>query len=223
MCKVIIVDHDPMVSYINREYIERDSRFQVIGEFGNGNDALEFLKNNQADLMVLDLCLPEYKGISLLKDILEKDIPIEVISITAAKDKESLMEALHLGVIDYLIKPFSYKRLQKALDKYINYTHLLDGMRSVEQDTITYLFDFESTQELKGTKSKESIAYERILTYLEKNRGRDFTAVELAEKLQLSSVTVRRYLKHLNGRGRIVGDVDYNTGGHPSIVYRMPR
>ena len=43
MYQVIIVDNDPMVSYINREYVERDGRFRVVGEFQCGRDALDFL------------------------------------------------------------------------------------------------------------------------------------------------------------------------------------
>ncbi len=222
MNKVVIVDHDPMVSFINREYIERDPRFKVAGEFQNGRDALAYLKSNPADLMVLDLCLPEYSGIALIRDILSSDIEIQLIVVTASKDKELLAEALRLGVIDYLVKPFSYKRLQKALDKYLDFKHMLDGMLSVEQDAINYLMDYENTQEAGTARMKENAAYERILACFEESRGHGFTAGELAQKLQLTTVTVRRYLKHLNGMGRIVGEVDYHTGGHPKIVYRMP-
>ena len=53
-------------------------------------------------------------------------------------------------------------------------------------------------------------------------QGRDFTAKELADGLQVSVVTVRRYLKRLNDAGRVISDIDYQTGGHPRIVYRLP-
>ena len=171
MNKVIIVDHDPMVSFINHEYIERDPRFKVAGEFQNGLDALAFLKSNPADLMVLDLCLPEYSGIALIRDILSNDIEIQLIVVTASKDKELLAAALRLGVIDYLVKPFSYKRLQKALGKYLDFKHMLDGMLSVEQDTINYLMDYENTQEAGTARMKENAAYDRILACFEQKPG----------------------------------------------------
>ena len=84
MYQVIIVDNDPMVSYINREYVERDGRFRVVGEFQCGRDALDFLAEKGADLMILDICLPEYNGIELLKDILRIRIQVEVIMVSAA-------------------------------------------------------------------------------------------------------------------------------------------
>ena len=49
-----------------------------------------------------------------------------------------------------------------------------------------------------------------------------FTAKEIAAALGFSAVTARRYLKQLADAGRIVGDIDYQTGGHPCTVYRLP-
>ena len=58
MYRVVIVEDDPMVSLINRTYVERDSRFQVVQTFQDGQTALDWLAQNPVDLVVLDVYMP---------------------------------------------------------------------------------------------------------------------------------------------------------------------
>lgn len=62
MYRVVIVEDDPMVSLINRTYVERDSRFQVVQTFQDGRTALNWLEQNPADLVVLDVYMPLFTG-----------------------------------------------------------------------------------------------------------------------------------------------------------------
>nr|WP_307757214.1 response regulator [uncultured Christensenella sp.] len=222
MYQVIIVDNDPMVSYINREYVERDGRFRVVGEFQCGRDALDFLAEKGADLMILDICLPEYNGIELLKDILRNRIQVDVIMVTAAKKTDALVSSLHLGAVDYLVKPFSYNRFQQALDKYIDYKQTVSGLRTVDQETIDHLFHAKDASLSYSQGGAKNETEKKIMECFREKAGHDFTVKEFAQRLGLSTVTVRRYLKRLTDAGRVIGDIDYNPGGHPCMVYRLP-
>ena len=62
MYKVIIVEDDPMVTMINTHYVEQDNRFSVVKSFRNGNDAFNYLSNNQVDLAILDVYMPVLDG-----------------------------------------------------------------------------------------------------------------------------------------------------------------
>ena len=62
MYRVVIVEDDPMVSLINRTYVERDSRFQVVQTFQDGQTALDWLAQNPVDLVVLDVYMPLFTG-----------------------------------------------------------------------------------------------------------------------------------------------------------------
>ena len=117
--RVVLVEDDPMVLSINRRYLEKDSRFEVSAAFRDGRSALEYLESNEADLLLLDIYMPVFTGLDLLKALRMRGIGIQVIMITAANDSGSLETALSLGIMDYLMKPFEYTRLKKALDTFI--------------------------------------------------------------------------------------------------------
>ena len=60
--------------------------------------------------------------------------------VTAANDRASLEEALHLSVVDYLVKPFTYDRFRIALDKYISHLEAFKNMNTLNQKNIDYIF-----------------------------------------------------------------------------------
>ena len=82
--RVVLVEDDPMVLSINRRYVEKDSRFEVCAAFRDGRSALEYLENNEADLLLLDIYMPVFTGLDLLKELRMRGIGIQVIMITAA-------------------------------------------------------------------------------------------------------------------------------------------
>ena len=119
MYKVLIVEDDPMVAMINEQYIKRNKNFTVVGKCKDGRSAISFLEANEVDLMILDVYMPLMNGFEALRAIRNKNISVDVIMVTAANDRDSLEEALHLGIVDYLVKPFTVDRFGVALDKFI--------------------------------------------------------------------------------------------------------
>ncbi len=119
MYQVLIVEDDPMVTMINEQYIGRNKLFHVAGKCKDGRNALEFLENRKVDLVIMDVYMPYMDGFETLRQIRKKQVSVDIIMVTAANDRESLEEALHLGIIDYLVKPFTFERFQIALEKYI--------------------------------------------------------------------------------------------------------
>ena len=65
MYRVVIVEDDPMVSLLNRTFVERDARFQVVQSFQDGRAALAWLEQNPADLAVLDVYMPLFTGLDI--------------------------------------------------------------------------------------------------------------------------------------------------------------
>ena len=106
MYKVLIVEDDPMVAMINEQYVKKNKNFELVGKCSDGLSALEFLEHNEVDLIVLDVYMPHMDGFETLRRIRNKQIAVEVIMVTAANDRCSVEEALHLGIVDYLVKPF---------------------------------------------------------------------------------------------------------------------
>ena len=69
MYKVLIVEDDPMVAMINEQYIKRNKNFEVVGKCQDGAAALAFLKENEVDLLVLDVYMPHMNGFETLRQI----------------------------------------------------------------------------------------------------------------------------------------------------------
>ena len=91
--------------------------------------------------MILDVYMPLMNGFEALRAIRNKNISVDVIMVTAANDRDSLEEALHLGIVDYLVKPFTVDRFGVALDKFIAQHNALRGMNTLDQSNIDYIID----------------------------------------------------------------------------------
>lgn len=216
MYKVVLAESDPMVRHICRGYIDGDGRFEVAAEFGGGREALDFLAQSHADLALLELLLPGIGGIDLMRGLLEKNVDTNIIVVTASTDAGAMADAMRLGAVDYMLKPFSRERMQVALDKFAAYADALPGLRVADQETI----DFLAARGGRLEKSLRNATEERMMNCFVPAVGR--TAREVAEVLELSDVTARRYLKRLVQAGRLKDEMDYGTGGHPRMVYRLP-
>ena len=222
MYKVLIVEDDPMVAMINEQYIKRNKNFEIVGNCSDGLSALDFLENNTVDLLILDVFMPKMDGFETLRQIRNKQIVVDAIMVTAANERESLEEALHLGIVDYLVKPFTFDRFQMALEKYIAQNNALKDIETLSQKSIDHIFDNsrKKSDDLfpKGIQERTLII---IMEYLNSNKGKWFTGDDIAAKVGLTSVTVRRYMNYLAESGRVVSEINYETGGRPCMQYKV--
>ena len=222
MYRVLIIEDDPMVAMINEHYLKRNKNFLVAGKCHDGAAALEFLENNPVDLLILDVYMPKMNGFETLRNIRNKQITVDVIMVTAANDRDSFEEALHLGIVDFLVKPFTFERFQTALEKYIAQTNALKDFDTLNQKNIDYIIDHSRTKkEELFPKGIQERTLHTILDYLKENPGVWFTGDELAERIGLTSVTIRRYLNYFVESGKIHGEMNYETGGRPCMLYKF--
>lgn len=195
--KVLIIEDDPMVAMINEQYVCKNKNFSVVSSCKNGEEALNFLENNKVDLIVMDVYMPNMDGLETLKLIRRKKINSEVIMVTAANDAQTLEETMHLGVIDYLIKPFAYERFQIALEKFSTKVETLKQKTVLDQSSIdSIISNTTKTKEKSYPKGIQEKTLKLILTYFDENSGWQ-SGDMIAEKLGISIVTVRHYLNYL--------------------------
>ena len=222
MYQVIIIEDDPMEASINRQYVELNRYLKVTGQFSNGKDALNYLKDHTADLAIMDVYMPVMGGVELLTEIRKLQKHIDVIMVTAATDASHVKKLLGLGVIDYLVKPFEYVRFNHALARFMEHQELLK-QETFSQEQLDCLFEVTS-----GTASQQEVlrkglqekTLDTILSYMKEHPKDSLTSETIAEEVHLSRVTVRRYMNYLLDKKQIVSDIDYSTGGRPSIIYR---
>ena len=218
--KVLIVDDDPMVAMINEQYVCKNKQFKVIGSCRNGRDALDFLEKTPADLVIMDVYMPDMDGIETLKNIRQNKIQTEVIMVTAANDVTTLEDTMHLGVIDFLIKPFAYERFQIALEKFISNRNAFMEAPVLNQSSVDSIIT--NAQKVAGKEYPKGIQEKTlglIRDYFENNSGW-LSGEVIAENVGLSSVTIRRYMNFLVGSGEVEESINYETGGRPSMLYK---
>ena len=114
--QAVIVEDDPMIASIDQNFLERDPRFRLAASFRSGQDALPWLLRHPADLLILDVYMPRMTGLELLRELRSFGITSDAVMVTAANDSKTVDALLKLGVADYLVKPFTARRFQQALD-----------------------------------------------------------------------------------------------------------
>jgi two-component system LytT family response regulator len=110
--KVLIVDDEPLARRFIRRLLKGDREIEIIGECGNGKDAVEIISNQHPDLVFLDVQMPEMDGFSVLEAVGLNQLP-EIV-FTTAYDQHAI-RAFELHALDYLLKPFDQARFNEAM------------------------------------------------------------------------------------------------------------
>src|SRR6056297_832744 len=111
--KCIIIDDEPLARELIRTHIQKLDNFEILAECGNAMEAMESLRNKQVHLIFLDIKMPQISGIDFLKTLKN---PPKVIITTAYS--QYALEGFELDVVDYLMKPVTFERFFKAVNKY---------------------------------------------------------------------------------------------------------
>ena len=112
MIKCIIVDDEPLAQDVLEEHLSKIIDFEVMGKFNNAALAQKFLLENEVDLILLDIEMPEITGIDFLRGLSKRPLTI----FTTAY-RNYAFEGFELGVIDFLLKPISFQRFSLAIEK----------------------------------------------------------------------------------------------------------
>ncbi len=110
--RCIIVDDEQTARNILKKYICDVSNLELIAEFKNALEVLDYLQNNPVDLIFLDIEMPKLSGLNLAKIIENR---VKIVFTTA--HREFALEGFELSAVDYLLKPFSFDRFLKAIHK----------------------------------------------------------------------------------------------------------
>jgi two-component system, LytTR family, response regulator len=112
--KTLIVDDEPVARKVLREGLETMPDVEIAGEAENGKQALEKIAQLKPDLVFLDLQMPVMGGFEVVRNLGDGNVPVVVI-VTAFD--EHAIQAFEAGAVDYLLKPVSEARLEKAVER----------------------------------------------------------------------------------------------------------
>lgn len=116
MAKIVIVDDSRIFRKILRTTLSENGH-EILGEAGNGVEALALLETVEPDILTLDITMPKMDGLETLKKITKKYPKIKVVMVSAAGQKNKVMDALKNGAKDFLQKPFQPDEVIKVISK----------------------------------------------------------------------------------------------------------
>ena len=219
MIRTLVVDDDVRVADIHCGYVAKVAGFEVVGVAHRGTEALRRVLDDEPDLILLDIYLPDLGGLEVCRRLRAAGNLTDVIAVTAARDVDTVRGAIGLGVAQYLVKPFAFATFREKLERYAAYR--AKAARSPEagqQEIDAMLGELRSSSIVlpKGL-SKETLD---LVARTLKQAGGALGAAETAEAAGLSRVTARRYLEHLVLAKSVELELRYGGSGRPEHRYR---
>jgi len=148
MLNIVVVDDEPLALEILDGYLKRIDNVSSVSLFVNTLEALRFLENQHADVLFLDIEMPEMTGIEFLKKL--PDPPLTIFT-TAYRDYA--FEGYEMGVIDFLLKPISFNRFKQAIEKVTEFltlkTHNADIENNPSPEETDFIFVKSGVQRIK--------------------------------------------------------------------------
>ena len=222
---VLLIEDDPMVQEVNRQFIERVDGFQVIGTAHTGEEGIQLARIVKPDLIILDVYMPAKNGVETLKALRQEGINVEVIAVTAANDRKTIRTMLHHGARDYIIKPFKFERLQQALNNFLLYKSSINGEGKLTQKELDQLNVMQTHTDKPieievMPKGLNHQTMKQIMSYMA-NQQQPLSAEEAADGIGIARVTARRYLDYLQKSGKVQLDIQYGGVGRPLNRYSL--
>ncbi len=221
MIRTLIVDDDFMAVSVHHDFTERIPGFEVIGQATTGRQALTLVHDLRPDLVLLDMYLPDVKGIEVLRHIRAAEgSPVDIIAITSAKDVDILRAAMHLGVVHYIVKPFTFKTFRERLDSYAAARTRLEHMRQPDQRDIDRLYGLLRTSGDDSLPKGISAPTLTLIADVLRTSSGGISALALSNQTGISQGVARRYLKYLSDSGVVDFVLRYGAAGRPEHLYR---
>ena len=226
MLTILIVEDDPMVSSINKQYLMRIIKPEslTVYQTDTAKKALAITKKINPDLILLDVYLPKTSGTELLEQFIQHNLHPNVIMLSAAKDSTNINMALKYGVLDYLLKPFSFKRFKEAIEHFLKYNEVLQKNNTVSQGELDHIFitqDMNNLNDETGLpKGLSDFSLTKIKTAISQLAG-EFSNQDVARQSKLSRITTKKYLDYLEKTGKLSTKVHYLKVGRPIKIYKL--
>ncbi len=188
---VLIVDDHPLLRHGLRDFIERKSRFRIVGEGADGEEALKLLAKLRPEIVIIDIDMPRLNGLETIRALRQLPFPVKVIILTMYKEEDMFNVAMDLGAKAYILKENAPNEILAALDKV---DHGESFVSPLMQEAGQRRRDRART--LLSTKPQiEALtpAERRILKLI----GEDYTSKEIADRLGLSIRTVDNHRHHI--------------------------
>ncbi|MEU3344206.1 response regulator [Streptomyces sp. NPDC006700] len=219
--RVLVVEDDPVAADAHVMYVGRVPGFVVVGTAHTGAEARRALERTPVDLLLLDLHLPDVHGLKLARSLRAGGHHADVIAVTSARDLAVVREGVSLGVVQYVLKPFTFATLRDRLVRYAEFRAAV-GEVGGQDEVDRAIATLRAPSPAALPKGLSAPTLQRVTDVL-RAAEEGLTAAGVAGTVGISRITARRYLEHLVDAGRAGRSPLYGQVGRPELVYRWVR
>lgn len=202
---VMIADDHPLFRQGLKQIIESDNSFEITGEAGNGEEALEMIGGKKPDIAVLDVSMPGKTGLEILKALNKSGEPVKIILLTMHKEEFLFKEAMELGVKGYVLKENASEDIIDCLKLVANDEYAISPVISKYLINRRQLNNTSNQKNLHGIE-KLTASEKRILNLISENKS----TKEIADELDISVKTVEVHRTNISQK--------LGLHGHLSLV-----
>ena len=225
LIRVLVVEDEPLAAEAHAVYVGRLAGFKLVGTVDTGQEAFRRVAaaastGTPIDLVLMDMNLPDSHGLDVSRRIRAAGLATDIIAITAVRDLDNVRGAIAAGVVQYLIKPFTYATFATKLSSYQDFRAELNAQASVvTQSAVDHAFaSLRAPTDIPRPKGLADATLSPVVAHLQAQTT-PVSARELMEPLGLSRVTARRYLEYLADTGLVLRAPRYGTPGRPENEY----
>lgn len=219
---VLIAEPDPMLRTLYRKVVVEGQGYSFAGFAEKGGEIAPLLSKTTVNLVLLDIALPGFNGLEGFRRMRTNFPRVDFIILSSEKSPDVVRGAICSGAFDYLIKPFEWERLTRALAAYSEYYHGLVGRDMPwRQEDLDRLLGFR--KRISGTpggapKGFQETLLIRLGKLLQESR-KPLSAADAGRMLGISRSSARRYLELLVQREEVAVDFELTTVGRPQKLY----
>lgn len=225
---ILVVEDDFRIADIHKAFIEQSDGFYVVGMARNGSEAKALMAQHAASthLVLLDAYLPDVEGLELLWAIRRDYVHVDIVMVTAAREVETISEALRCGVFDYLIKPIEVARMSQMLTRFRREREALANQNEMNQDELDHvlarLIPETAARATVGNLPKgiDRLTLRSVIEALAAS-SLPLAAMQVAKAMGASRSTARRYLEFLVAEQGVSAELGYGDVGRPERRYRL--
>lgn len=221
MISVLVVEDDEVAGEAHEAHTNRVSGFRVIGRVRTGQEALRFLAHTRVDLVLLDLRLPDMDGLQVSRTLRMNGSDTDVIAVTSARELKTVRDSVASGVVQYLLKPFTFATMREKLENYARFRSSLvhEGVVTGQSEIDRAFGELRDTDRSNLPKGMGEDTMAEIIAAL-RVLPEGGSAGVVGSRSGVSRVTARRYLEHLVTNGSVVRRPRYGGAGRPEMTYR---
>jgi DNA-binding NarL/FixJ family response regulator len=191
--RIVIADDHPIFRKGLKNVLEAEPGFVVVGEAGDGEEAVRLSRSLQPDVLLLDLAMPGANGMEALAELASAPLPVRTIVLTAAIEKPEIVKALQLGAAGVVLKASATELLFKGIRSVMAGQHWIG--RECVSDLVEALRSYVNGPAEKPTRQRFGLTARELEVTAAVVAG--FSNKEIARKFSLSEDTVKHHLTNI--------------------------